>query len=117
MCSGRQIRYAPRDSIFLTRGAILYVDSSQRPAASAGAHPPGFLLSIEVKLELEVFVRRIVLALTVLGSVSTVLRAQAPADASLTPSEQILDAEALIVKSDWKGAEARLAPWLNEHPT
>jgi predicted Zn-dependent protease len=62
-------------------------------------------------------VRRIVLALTVLGSVSTVLRAQAPADASLTPSEQILDAEALIVKSDWKGAEARLAPWLNEHPT
>jgi predicted Zn-dependent protease len=27
-----------------------------------------------------------------------------------------MDAEALIVKSDWKGAETKLTPWLAEHP-
>ena len=39
------------------------------------------------------------------------------ADASEAPAQSVLDAEALIVKSDWKAAEAKLAPWLNEHST
>ena len=33
-----------------------------------------------------------------------------------SPSQQVIDAEALIVKADWKGAEAKLTPWLNDHP-
>lgn len=32
------------------------------------------------------------------------------------PSEAVLDAEAAIGKSDWKDAEAKLAPWLAAHP-
>ncbi len=32
-------------------------------------------------------------------------------------SEQVADAEAAIVKSDWKTAEAKLDPWLAAHPT
>ncbi|HEY1987423.1 MAG TPA: tetratricopeptide repeat protein [Terracidiphilus sp.] len=31
-------------------------------------------------------------------------------------SQSVIDAEAAIVKSDWKGAEAKLNPWLSEHP-
>src|SRR5690348_2478490 len=31
--------------------------------------------------------------------------------------QAVLDAEALIVKSDWVGAEAKLDPWVAEHPT
>ncbi len=31
-------------------------------------------------------------------------------------SEQVANAEALIVKSDWKGAESQLAPYLGAHP-
>jgi predicted Zn-dependent protease len=40
--------------------------------------------------------------------------AQAPADA--VPA-QVTEAEGAIAKSDWKGAEAKLNPWLAEHPT
>lgn len=43
--------------------------------------------------------------------------AQVPSSASEVPSQAVIDAEALIVKSDWKGAEAKLTPWLNDHPT
>lgn len=39
---------------------------------------------------------------------------QATAEA---PGQPVIDAEALIVKSDWKGAEAKLTPWLADHPT
>jgi tetratricopeptide (TPR) repeat protein len=28
----------------------------------------------------------------------------------------LIDAEALIVKADWKGAEVKLTAWLNDHP-
>jgi predicted Zn-dependent protease len=35
----------------------------------------------------------------------------------LPVSDQVLEAEAAIVKSDWKAAEAKLTPWLAEHPT
>ena len=34
-----------------------------------------------------------------------------------TPGQPVLDAEALIVKADWKGAEAMLTAWLVDHPT
>ncbi len=37
--------------------------------------------------------------------------------ASAAPSQAVMDAEASIVKSDWKGAEAKLTPWLSEHPS
>lgn len=43
---------------------------------------------------------------------------QAPAAAASQPiSEEVAEAEAAIVKSDWKAAEAKLAPWLAAHPT
>lgn len=44
---------------------------------------------------------------------------QAPAAvpaASQTVSEAVADAEASMAKSDWKAAEAKLAPWLAAHP-
>ena len=69
---------------------------------------------------------RIVPAVFVLALAAGPLCAQtappkAPAPASASPAEvpapPVLDAEALIVKSDWKGAEAKLTPWVAEHPT
>lgn len=35
---------------------------------------------------------------------------------SLSPSDQVLAAEAAIASSDWKSAEAKLNPWLVSHP-
>jgi predicted Zn-dependent protease len=45
--------------------------------------------------------------------------AQVPAATAATPpvSEQVTEAEAAIVKADWKAAEAKLAPWLAAHPS
>jgi predicted Zn-dependent protease len=62
-------------------------------------------------------VRRTVLALAVLAFAAIVVRAQAPAAPPDTPSQQVVDAEALIVKSDWNGAEAKLNDWLADHPS
>jgi predicted Zn-dependent protease len=62
-------------------------------------------------------VRRSVLALAVLLFATIALRAQAPAAPPDTPSQQVVDAEALIVKADWKGAEAKLDAWLADHPS
>jgi predicted Zn-dependent protease len=39
----------------------------------------------------------------------------APPVAADGPSQAVVDAEAMIVKSDWKGAEAKLTPWLADH--
>jgi tetratricopeptide (TPR) repeat protein len=70
-------------------------------------------------------VRRTVLALAIAigtlsaGAQSSVSNTQAPAPSATEatpPPQQVIDAEALIVKADWKGAEAMLAPWLNDHP-
>ncbi len=44
-------------------------------------------------------------------------QAPSPSHAEDTPAPPVLDAEALIVKSDWKGALAKLNPWLADHPT
>ncbi len=44
-------------------------------------------------------------------------QAPSPSHAEDTPAPPVLDAEALIVKSDWKGAQAKLNPWLADHPT
>jgi predicted Zn-dependent protease len=73
-------------------------------------------------------VRRIVLILVILSVAPAAIRAESraanPAQTSSPapaageqPSEEVIDAEALIVKADWKGAEAKLAPWLIDHPT
>ena len=43
--------------------------------------------------------------------------AQVPAAAPQPVSAQVAEAEAAIVKSDWKAAEARLNPWLTAHPS
>lgn len=44
--------------------------------------------------------------------------ATAPATAAPQPiSQEVADAEAAIVKADWKAAEARLGPWLAAHPS
>jgi len=45
--------------------------------------------------------------------------AQAPATAatSQSVSDQVVDAEAAIIKSDWKSAQAKLEAWLPAHPT
>ncbi len=42
---------------------------------------------------------------------------QPQTESEATPGQPVIDAEALIVKSDWKGAEARLTPWLADHGT
>jgi len=70
-------------------------------------------------------VRRIALAVALLFPASVLVycqaasdKPQAPAPASAeAPAQPVLEAEALIVKSDWKGAEAKLTPWLADHPT
>ncbi len=71
--------------------------------------------------------RRIAFALLVIAFASPLLPAQdangsAQAPAATVPAadglpQPVIDAEALIVKSDWKAAEAKLTPWVNEHPT
>jgi tetratricopeptide (TPR) repeat protein len=50
---------------------------------------------------------------------ATQIPAAAPAVNNNTPdrSQQVLDAEAAIVKSDWKAAGAKLDSWLATHPT
>jgi tetratricopeptide (TPR) repeat protein len=43
----------------------------------------------------------------------------APAEAAASPqpvSEEVVQAEAAIVKSDWKAAQDKLDPWLKDHP-
>jgi tetratricopeptide (TPR) repeat protein len=66
---------------------------------------------------LRIFVRFTSLALSLLLLASTAIRAQAPGPSSPdTPSREVIDAEALIVKSDWQAAEAKLAEWLKDHP-
>ena len=68
--------------------------------------------------------RGTVLALVIVGTLSAGAQSSlsnpqattASAAEATPPSPQVIDAEALIVKADWKGAEARLAPWLNDHP-
>ena len=40
-----------------------------------------------------------------------------PASAEAAPSAQVAEAESLMGKSDWKSAEAKLTPWLADHPT
>jgi predicted Zn-dependent protease len=47
-------------------------------------------------------------------------QAPAPEPAAVAPhplSAEVADAEAAIIKSDWKAAEAKLGPWLAVHPT
>jgi predicted Zn-dependent protease len=73
------------------------------------------------------FVRRIALVLALLVPAALSVSAQTtpekahPTASSIPaenqPAEPVIDAETLIVKSDWKGAEAKLAPWLADHPT
>ncbi len=43
--------------------------------------------------------------------------AAAPQPAPQPVSDQVQEAEAFILKSDWKAAEAKLNPWLAAHPT
>jgi predicted Zn-dependent protease len=74
---------------------------------------------------LRFFVRRFRLAFVVLALATAQLypqsapeKAQAPVSSpavATPPSQDVIDAEALIVKSDWKGAEAKLTPWLADH--
>lgn len=42
---------------------------------------------------------------------------QSPSDSAEIPGQPVMDAEALIVKADWKGAEAKLTAWLADHPS
>lgn len=67
-----------------------------------------------------------ILLITAVSAISQspypVLEAQSPGDATVqaasTPvSDQVLAAEACIVKSDWKTAEAKLNSWLAANPT
>jgi predicted Zn-dependent protease len=39
-----------------------------------------------------------------------------PASDEASPSAQVAEAESLMGKSDWKAAEAKLTPWLADHP-
>lgn len=60
----------------------------------------------------------IVFSAILLGAQSVPGKEQGPQVASTgeTPGQPVIDAEALIVKSDWKGAEDKLAPWIAAHP-
>ena len=70
--------------------------------------------------------RRIALAVALLLSVIILPYAQTPPEKTQAPApppaaaqaaaEPVLDAEAFIVKSDWKAAEDKLRPWLADHP-
>jgi len=69
-------------------------------------------------------VRHIAFVLALLAPASPFLCAQttpqepqSAAAAETQLGQPVIDAEALIVKSDWKGAEEKLAPWLADHPT
>jgi predicted Zn-dependent protease len=77
------------------------------------------------KLKFEVSVRRFFIASALLGFSALQLGAQSvPGKVSTpesessaeTPAQPLIDAEALIVKSDWKSAETKLTPWLSDHP-
>ncbi len=59
----------------------------------------------------------LLVAASVLKAQTAAEKAPAPPVAADTPAPPVVDAEALIVKSDWKGAEAKLTPWLADHPT
>jgi len=61
--------------------------------------------------------RLALLSLICVASVGSWVSAQNPPSPPESPAQQVIDAEALIVKSDWKGAEAKLTPWLADHPT
>jgi predicted Zn-dependent protease len=39
-----------------------------------------------------------------------------PGSSEASPSAQVAEAESLMGKSDWKAAEAKLTPWLADHP-
>src|SRR3954454_1288681 len=78
-----------------------------------------------IKLESRFCVRFIGFALAVFSLCCSAGLSQAPPNAGAPagsattddgPSQQVVDAESLLVKSDWKGAEAKLTPWLAEHP-
>ena len=61
--------------------------------------------------------RLALLSLIFVASICSRIGAQNPPFPPESPAQQVIDAEALIVKSDWKGAEAKLTPWLADHPT
>jgi tetratricopeptide (TPR) repeat protein len=75
---------------------------------------------------LRTFVHRSPIFALFLASAAAALFAQAPASSNppkAAPSatqpvaQQVLDAEAAIAKSDWKGADAALNPWIAAHPS
>jgi predicted Zn-dependent protease len=73
-----------------------------------------------IKLKLRFFVRFFCFALAVVCVAGAPGRAQEPqnahSSAAVDVGQPVIDAEALLVKSDWKGAEAKLTSWLAEHP-
>lgn len=71
-----------------------------------------------------VFHKSLLVQLALAFGIASVLAAQTgkPQDVPSVAAEQelaqpVVDAEAAIVKSDWKAAEAKLAPYLISHPT
>ena len=66
-----------------------------------------------------VFIAVVLFSAVLLGAQSVPGKEQAPQAPSTveTPGQPVIDAEALIVKSDWKRAEEKLAPWIADHPT
>jgi predicted Zn-dependent protease len=74
---------------------------------------------IELRFPLRRFVALLLFAIAPAAGIAQASPAGVPVQdsAGSVPAQPVVDAEALIVKSDWKGAEAKLAPWLAEHPT
>jgi tetratricopeptide (TPR) repeat protein len=76
-----------------------------------------------VHWELRYFVFRIALFFLLIAPVAGFAQSAAPVPEKQPPSaadaqavsETVLDAEALIVKSDWKAAQAKLEPWIAAH--
>jgi tetratricopeptide (TPR) repeat protein len=74
---------------------------------------------------LRYFVRSFVFALALISIASGVVFGQSAPDTKApessatgeaAPSAQVAEAESLMGKSDWKTAEAKLTPWLADHP-
>jgi predicted Zn-dependent protease len=78
-------------------------------------------------LLLRAFIGLVLVSTGAFGQIFAQSGAQSPVEVPLAPggqsarlqppSEQVADAEAAIVKSDWSAADAKLAPWIAAHRT
>ncbi|HEX8924472.1 MAG TPA: tetratricopeptide repeat protein, partial [Terriglobales bacterium] len=95
---------------------------SQIMMNSIGMRPTAVPLTLEVRYPVRFSAVALLpfalFALSIVGQSPAPAAGQASAQeqASNAPAPQVVDAESLMAKQDWKGAEAALAKWLTTHP-